>query len=95
MTVELASGAGPKPHHQERQFALRDRLPMWVICRPTTNDFTGQWTARMHLTLPAPGATNLLIVGETIEIVRGQLQSGLIRIGRQPADDPEIEEIWL
>jgi hypothetical protein len=95
MTVDLAACLTPKPHHEQQQYALRERLPMWVICRPRTSDFEGQWVARMHLTFPEPEATDLLIVAETIDAVRAQLPSGLTCIGRDAADDPVIGEVWL
>jgi hypothetical protein len=85
----------PKQHHVEQQWALRDSLPMWTVCRPTISDFAGQWSARMHLTLPAPRPTDLLIVGTTLEEVRQQLPPNLTNLGRQPEDDPVIEEVWL
>jgi len=86
---------GPKPFHIERQYALRDRLPMWVVYRPTTGDLNGSWAARMHLSLPSPEATDLLILGSTLEAVRDQIPVGLTSIGRNPADDPVIHEVWL
>ena len=68
---------------------------MWVICNPTTEDFAGQWVARMHLSLPIPEATDLIIVGESLDAVREQLPDGLTNIGRQAGDDPVIAEVWL
>jgi hypothetical protein len=74
---------------------LRERLPIWVVYRPTTSDFKGRWVARMHLPFPEPEATDTVLVGETLEGVRSQLPRGLVCIGRQPEDAPEIEEVWL
>ena len=88
-------GLCPKLHHVEQQWALRENLPMWTVCRPTIKDFPGQWTARMHLALPTPQATDLLIVGSTLKEVRDQLPRGLTNIGRQQGDDPVIEEVWV
>lgn len=85
----------PKTFHRQQQFALRERLPIWVICNPTTSDFAGQWVARMHLTIPTPEPTNLIVVGERLEDVRARLPEGLINIGRQPDDDPVIAEVWI
>lgn len=87
--------SGPKIFHRQQQFALRNRLPMWVVYNPTTADFPGQWIARMHLSLPEPVATDLIIVGETREAVRRQLPEGLTNIGRQACDEPVIEEVWI
>lgn len=85
----------PKKHHIEMHYKQLEYLPMWTICRPTTKDFPGHWTARMHLSLPNPKATDLLIVGETLDEVRRQLPPGLTSIGRQLNDDPVIEEVWI
>jgi hypothetical protein len=85
----------PKPFHLEQQFLFRDRLPMWVVCRPTTDDFPGYWTARMHLCLPEAQVTNLLILGRSLEGVRKQLPPNLSNIGRNAHDDDVIEEVWL
>lgn len=85
----------PKQHHVEMHYKLRENLPIWAICRPTTKDFPGQWTDRMHLSLPEPKPTDLLIVGETLEEVRQQLPPGLAKITRQVDDDPVIEESWI
>ena len=57
--------AEPKGYHRRQQYELRDHLPMWVVCTPATKDFAGQWVARMHLSLPAPETTDLIIVAET------------------------------
>ena len=85
----------PKPHHILEQYRLRDALPMWVIYRPSTQDYPGLWVARMHLSLPTHQPTNLVITGKTLETVRRQLPLGLTNIGRQTQDDPVIEEVWL
>lgn len=36
-----------------------------------------------------------VLVGDTLGAVREQLPPGLERSGRQPADPPEVVEIWL
>lgn len=92
---EQTNLCSPKKYHVEQQWARRDSLPMWVVCRPTTSDFSGQWTARMHLTLPMPQFTDLLIVAANLDEVRRQLPPGLINLGRQAEDDPVIEEVWV
>jgi hypothetical protein len=85
----------PKHYHVEQQWALRESLPMWTVYRPTTSDLPGLWVARMHISLPTPQLTGLAIMGATLEEVRQQLPPGLTNIGRKPADDPVIEEVWL
>lgn len=74
---------------------MMDRLPMWVVYRPTTNDHPGLWVARMHLTLPEAQATEVHVIGETLQAVRDKLPIRLYRMRRDPNDDPVIEEVWL
>lgn len=76
-------------------FGFQDRLPMWVVYRPTTSDHTGQWCCRMHLTLPDCASTKTFLLGESLAAIRAQLPLGLICLGRQEGDDPVIEEVWL
>jgi hypothetical protein len=83
------------PEIEHATYALRDRVPMWVVYRPTTNDFPGQWVARLHVTLPQPQATHLHVTGPTLESVRAQLPGWLSLLPRQDGDDPVIEEVWL
>jgi hypothetical protein len=85
----------PKPFHRRQQHAQHDRLPMWVVCNPTTADYPGQWVARMHLTFPTPEPTNLVIVADSLGDVRAQLPEGMTNIGRQDGDDPVIAEVWI
>lgn len=79
----------------EDQINLSERLPMWVIYRPTTSDFEGWWVARMWLTFPELKATLTSIDSPTLKGVRCRLPGGLTCIGRHPDDDPVIEEVWL
>jgi hypothetical protein len=68
---------------------------MWVVFRPTTTDFPGYWGARMRLTIPRDEPTRLVILSDTLEGVRAALPHGLVRLLRDEADDPVIEEVWL
>jgi hypothetical protein len=88
-------GLYPSPKHIQIQNFLQDRIPMWVVYRPTTTDHPGKWLARLHLSLPQPQATNEVIFGETLEDVRAQLPPGLTNIGRMEEDDLVIEEVWV
>jgi hypothetical protein len=81
--------------HIRLQYHLRDRLPMWVVYRPTTTDHPGRWLARMHLSLPEPAATEHVVFGATRDEVRAQLPPGLALLQRDPGDDPVIEESWI
>jgi hypothetical protein len=73
----------------------QDRLPMWVIYRPTTSDYPGKWVIRMHLSLPKPQTTSLVLTYPSLDTARDNLPRGLTNIGRRPDDDPVIEEVWL
>lgn len=91
----MNSDLKPDPFHVETHFRLKEWLPMWTIYRPTTKDLPGKWVARMFITLPESKSTNLMIVGDSLEEVRGQLPPGLFRLGRDQDDDPVIEEVWI
>lgn len=77
------------------QAALQDNLPNWVIYRPTTADHPGKWLCRLHLSLPQPKSTSILLIGDSLDEIRGHLPPGLTCIGRMEGDDPVIEEVWL
>lgn len=76
-------------------YEVRDRVPMWVVYRPVTTDFPGQWVGRLHLSLPVPTATEWHVTGETLEAVRAQLPEWLSVLPRSDADAPVIEEVWF
>jgi hypothetical protein len=74
---------------------LRERLPMWVVYAPVTREYPGKWVARMHVTLPEPKPTRFVLVDASLADLRRLLPLGLTRFDRDPADVPEIEEVWL
>lgn len=76
-------------------YRLRERLPMWVIYKPTTLEYPGHWVARMHVALPEPKPTRFVITHDTLDELRTILPAGLANIGRNVEDVPEIEEVWL
>jgi hypothetical protein len=49
----------------------------------------------MHVTLPTPKPTRFVITHPALDGLRGLLPLGLTRLARDPADLPEIEEVWL
>lgn len=74
----------------------KEPLPIWVIYRPTTKDFPGKWVARLHLCLPeGHQPTDKFMLAETLQGVRELIPLGLYRLGRDPTDDPIVEESWL
>jgi len=85
-------------HHDDIariHYQHRDQLPVWTIYRPTTSDYPGFWSGRMHLSLCDRGPTNLVIVRPNLDEVRARLPYGLTCLMRDPRDDPVIEETWL
>ncbi|OYW56836.1 MAG: hypothetical protein B7Y80_01765 [Hyphomicrobium sp. 32-62-53] len=72
----------------------RQALPMWTLYeRPL--DYPGHYVARMFVTIPSPVATQFAIVADTLEELRQALPAGLLRLDRQPADEPQIVETWF
>lgn len=76
-------------------FRLQEHLPMWVVYRPGTREYPGVWAARMHLTLPEHRPTRYVFTHDTLAELRTILPPGLTNIGREPGDEPAIEEVWL
>lgn len=71
-----------------------DHLPMWVITeRPT--DYPDDYVARLHMSLPVPVATRVMLRRPTLEAVRRALPYGLVKLDRHEMDDPKIVEVWL
>ena len=74
---------------------LQKRLPMWVVYRPVTREYPGQWVARMHVSLPQPRPTRFVISHDTLTDLRTLLPPGLTHLARDPDDASEIEEVWI
>ena len=72
-----------------------DYLSMWVIYEDPT-DNPGKFVARMHMAgRECYGATELHVVGDSLDEVRDKLPPGVVNIGRQIGDEPHIVEVWL
>lgn len=80
---------------ENKAYANGHRLPMVVICRPTTKDFPGKWVARLHFCLPEPTATDIVFTADSHEMVREYVPAYMSMLLRDPNDDPVIEEVWL
>jgi hypothetical protein len=74
---------------------LQSRLPMWVIYHPVTREYLGQWVARMHVTLPEPKPTRFVMTHDSLAELRDLLPPGVVCLGRDKADMPEIAEVWI
>lgn len=74
---------------------LRDRLPIWVIYRPFSQDYRPRWVARMHISLPNPHVTRFVMLHDTLEGLRTNLPFELTFMPRSPDDGILVEEVWL
>lgn len=76
---------------------MKDALPIWTVYeRPT--DYPQGFVARMHVVgrnAEESGPTATAYFGPTLESVRQQLPPGLVCLGREPADEPQIVESWV
>lgn len=70
---------------------MSEKLPIWVVYDNPT-DLPGSFVARKWL-LDQP--TTEIHQAKTLEDVRGKLPKGLIRLPRNPNDDPKIVELWV
>jgi hypothetical protein len=73
---------------------LRARLPVWVVYRPMTREYPGQWVARLWVTLPQEKPSRFVITHDTLEALREIIPADVLLM-RSPEDPPEIEETWL
>ena len=62
----------------------------WVVRRDPP-EYPGKVVARLVTETPSP----YVLVADTLAEVHAQLPAGLARAGRQPADPPEVVEIWF
>jgi hypothetical protein len=62
----------------------------WVVMRDPP-DYPGKITARLVTDRPRP----YLLTADSLAELRAQLPAGLVRVERQPADLPEVVEIWF
>ena len=76
-------------------YTLRDRLPMFAITDHPT-DWPDFYVARLHVSLPAPQPLPLVIMDKSLERLQTTMEAlGLVKLMRDPADDPIIVETWL
>ena len=63
----------------------------WVVMRDPP-DYPGRVTARLVTT---DGQAPYVLVADTLAEIRAALPHGLVRTERQPAEPPEVVEIWF
>ena len=72
-----------------------DLLPHWVITE-NPSDFPGQFVARKWLIgSGTTAATTEIFTGKTLDEVRDLLPAHLVKLPRDPNDDPVIVESWI
>ena len=70
-------------------------LPIWTVY-DHPRDYPNGYVARRWLTLPVPRATNEVIIADKLDDIRDQLEAkGLVKLMRDPSDEPQIVETWL
>ena len=62
----------------------------WVV-RRNLPEHPGKVVARLVTETPFP----YVLVADTLAEIHARLPAGLARAGRQPADPPEVVEIWF
>jgi hypothetical protein len=65
-------------------------LMAWIVMHDDTT-WPGAFVAR----LVTDAATPYVLLADTLAGLHGQLPPGLTRTDRQPADSPEIMEVWF
>lgn len=75
--------------------SLRDHLPMWTVTAKP-KDYPESYVARLHVALPRPFSTNVALISDNVDELREALANlGLVKLERDPSDDPVIMETWL
>ena len=73
---------------------MTDQLSMWTVYeRPA--DHPQQYVARRWIAIPKAELTSEFLVADDLESLRQKLPAGLVRMDRNPGDDPVIVETWI
>jgi hypothetical protein len=64
-------------------------LAAWIVLRDQPQP--GAFLARLATDAPTP----YVLLADTMAGLHAQLPPGLARLGRQPADPPDLVEIWF
>jgi hypothetical protein len=84
---EPPEGVAPVAH-------LGERLAFWTVYERPKDYPQGFVARRFEIQAGLPLATDNAFFGPTLESVRAQIPKGLLRIARDPDDEPQIVEIW-
>lgn len=72
----------------------KDKLSIWTVYeRPL--DHPENFLARRWEVTPEITPTGDVLLADDLNALREMLPAGLVRLERQPADDPVIVETWL
>ena len=75
--------------------SLQDRLPLFTITDHPT-DWPDFYVARLSLSLPEPQVMPFAIMDRSLERLQTTMEAlGLVKLMRDPADDPVILETWI
>lgn len=73
---------------------LEKRLSLWTVYRRPL-DHPDSFVARRWEIHPEIAPTADVLLAHDLEALREMLPSGLVRLDRQPTDDPVIVESWV
>jgi hypothetical protein len=65
-------------------------LVAWIVTRDEVA-YPGEFVARLTTSEPTP----YVMLADTLAGLQAQLPTGLTRTDRQPADPPEVVEVWF
>jgi hypothetical protein len=65
-------------------------LVAWIVTRDEVA-YPGEFVARLMTSEPTP----YVMLADTLAGLQAQLPAGLTRTDRQPADPPEVVEVWF
>ena len=88
MTDKIIDAAAA--HNLQAYAARTYRLSGWIVMQEQ-RDYPGKIIARLSAGTPTP----YVLVADTLAELQAQLPAGLVRSDRQPADPPEVLEIWF
>lgn len=73
---------------------MKSQLSIWTVYeRPL--DHPQKFVARRWVSFLAPAPTSDVILADDLGALRKKLPAGLVRMPRQPGDDPVIVETWI
>jgi len=71
-----------------------DSLSIWTVYESPL-DYPERFVARRWTINPAPSPTDDVIVADDMSSLQAMMPPGMVRMPRQPGDDPVIVETWV